>query len=27
VATRYEKRAANYLAFVPFASIMIWLRA
>lgn len=27
VATRYEKRAANYLAFVHFASIMIWLRA
>ena len=26
VATRYEKRAANYLAFVHFASIMIWLR-
>ena len=27
VATRYEKRAANYLAFVHFASIIIWLRA
>ena len=26
VATRYEKRAANYLAFVHFASIIIWLR-
>jgi transposase len=27
VATRYEKRAANYLAFVQFACIIIWLRA
>jgi transposase len=27
VATRYEKRAANYLAFVHFAAIIIWLRA
>jgi transposase len=27
VATRYEKRAANYLAFVHFACIIIWLRA
>lgn len=27
VATRYEKRAVNYLAFVHFASIIIWLRA
>lgn len=27
VATRYEKRAANYLALVHFASIIIWLRA
>jgi len=27
VATLYEKRAANYLAFVHFACIMIWLRA
>jgi transposase len=25
VATRYEKRAHNYLAFVQIASIMIWL--
>jgi transposase len=25
VATRYEKRAVNYLAFVQIASIMIWL--
>jgi transposase len=27
VATRYEKRAVNYLAFVHFAAIIIWLRA
>jgi transposase len=27
IATRYEKRATNYLAFVHLASIMIWLRA
>jgi transposase len=27
VATRYEKLAANYLAFVKLASIRIWLRA
>lgn len=27
VATRYEKRAANYLGFVHLACIMIWLRA
>jgi transposase len=27
VATRYEKRAVNYLAFVHFACIMIWIRA
>ncbi len=27
VATRYEKRAANYLAFVHFACIMIWIRS
>ena len=25
IATRYEKRAANYLAFLHFASVMIWL--
>jgi transposase len=25
VATRYEKRAANYLAFVEIAGIMMWL--
>jgi transposase len=27
VATRYDKLAANYLAFVNLASIRIWLRA
>jgi len=27
VATRYDKPAANYLAFVKLASIRIWLRA
>jgi transposase len=27
VATRYDKRAANYLATVQFAAIMIWLQA
>jgi transposase len=27
VATRYDKLAANYLAFVKFASIRVWLRA
>ena len=27
VATRYDKRAANYLASVKLASIRIWLRA
>jgi transposase len=27
VATRYDKRAANYLAFIKLASIRIWLRA
>jgi transposase len=27
VATRYDKRAANYLAFVQYASIRLWLRA
>ena len=27
VATRYEKLAVNYLAFVKLASIRIWLRA
>lgn len=26
VATRYEKRATNYLALVKLASIRIWLR-
>jgi transposase len=26
VATRYDKRAQNYLAFITFASILIWLR-
>jgi len=26
VATRYDKLAANYLAFVKLASIRIWLR-
>jgi transposase len=25
VATRYEKRAANYLAMVHIASIRLWL--
>jgi transposase len=27
VATRYDKLAANYLAFVKLAAIRIWLRA
>jgi transposase len=27
VATRYDKLAANYLAFIELASIQIWLRA
>ena len=27
VATRYDKLAANYLAFVQLASISLWLRA
>jgi transposase len=27
VATRYDKLAANYLAFVKLATIRIWLRA
>jgi transposase len=27
VATRYEQRAAHYLAFVHFAYIIIWLCA
>jgi transposase len=27
IATRYEKLAANYLAFVQLASIRLWLRA
>ena len=26
IATRYEKLAANYLAFVKLASIRLWLR-
>jgi transposase len=26
VATRYDKRASSYLAFVTLAAIMIWLR-
>jgi len=26
VATRYDRPAANYLAFVQFASIRLWLR-
>jgi transposase len=25
VATRYEKRAANYLAMLAFATILLWL--
>ena len=27
IATRYDKFAANYLAFIKFASIRIWLHA
>ena len=27
IATRYDKLAANYLAFVQLASIRVWLRA
>jgi transposase len=27
VATRYDKLAANYLAFIQLASIRLWLRA
>lgn len=27
VATRYDKRAQNYLAFITFASILIWIRS
>ncbi len=27
VANRYDRLAANYLAFIKFASIRIWLRA
>jgi transposase len=27
VATRYDKHAANYLAFIQLASIRLWLRA
>jgi transposase len=26
IATRYEKRAANFLAFVKLAAIRLWLR-
>ena len=26
VATRYDKLAANYLAFIQLASIQLWLR-
>jgi transposase len=26
VATRYDKLAANYLAFVQLASVRLWLR-
>jgi len=26
VATRYDKRASSYLAFITLAAIMIWLR-
>ncbi len=26
IATRYDKLAANYLAFIKLASIRIWLR-
>jgi transposase len=25
IATRYEKRAANYLAMLTFAAILLWL--
>ena len=27
MATRYDKLAANYLAFIQLASIRVWLRA
>jgi transposase len=27
IATRYDKLAANYLAFIKLASIRVWLRA
>ena len=27
VATRYDKLAANYLAFIKLASIQLWIRA
>ena len=27
IATRYDKRAANHLAFITLAAIRIWLRA
>jgi transposase len=26
IATRYDKRAADYLAFIKLASIRLWLR-
>jgi transposase len=26
IATRYDKLAANYLAFIKLASIRLWLR-
>jgi transposase len=26
VATRYDKLAANYLAFIPLASVRLWLQ-
>lgn len=27
IATRYDKLAANYLAFITLASIRVWLHA
>jgi transposase len=27
IATRYDKLAANYLAFIKLASIRLWIRA
>jgi transposase len=27
IATRYDKRAENYLAFITIASILLWLRS